>query len=230
MNTQQSPQLDTTPKMLSAGASITSAVVLLSALPWLWLSIGHFGGFAWGLFGFELVLILGCCMTILVGLGRVQVDKAFPMAVTCLIGTILVGVVFGLYVDAKAKAGDDPSILPWINRTILLRLGAIVILSLIATLDVFRRDARSWGVVFRSMIFLVPVFAAIAWLKLKGLPAATDAAGEPSPMKIIVILLAGLFIGILFSIGGHLFIRAYEVALPDSEDAIGSEKTAKTSS
>ena len=125
--------------------------------------------------------------------------------------------VFGIYVDARAVVGDDPAVGPWINRTIFFRLFTIGLLAFIATLDVYRRDARTWGMFIRAAIFLVPVFAVLGWIKVKGLPISGTTSGEPSPVAMIVLLLGGLIIGILFSIGGHFFIRSYEVALPDDQ-------------
>src|SRR5690606_38568308 len=144
--------------------------VAISALPWMWMSISKFGGFAWGIFGFEMIVLLGAIMTMLVCIGKVRVGSAFPLALLCLSGTILVGAVFGLHVDARAVVGDNPEIQPWINRTILVRLGSIALFTLVATLDVYRRDARSWGLVVRSAAFLIPVIATLAWIKVKGLP------------------------------------------------------------
>lgn len=206
---------------------VLCAICALSALPWIWMSISHFGGFAWGLFGFELIVLFGCLMTMLVCMGRVKVGMAFPMAIACLIGTILVGAVFGLYVDARAIVGDNPTIGPWVIRTVLFRLGVIGLLSLLATLDVYRRDARSWGLVIRSAIFMLPVLAVVGWLKVKGMPAVNDSAGEPSPVLMIVILLAGLIVGILLSIGGHFLIRSFEIALPESNSDPKPDKTNK---
>lgn len=180
------------------------------------MAIGKFGGFAWGLFGFELIVLAGCLTTILVCLGKVRVGVALPLAIACLAGTLLVDMVFAIHVDARAVVGDDPSIGPWINRTIYFRFAAIGLLSLIATLDVYRRDARAWGMFIRAAIFIIPVLAVLGWVKIKGLPISSTNSGEPSPVAMIVLLLGGLIIGILFSIGGHFFIRSFEVALADT--------------
>ncbi len=219
----QSSLKNASPVLLRYATLVVCVLVAVSTLPWIWMAFGKFGGFAWGMFGFELILLFGCLMTIWVSLGKIQVGKAFPMAVACLIGTILVGVVFGIHVDARAVVGDNPQVGPWINRTLLFRFGAIGVLSLLATLDVYRRDTRSWSLVLRSILFLAPVMAVLGWMKLKGMPAVADASGEPSPIRMILILLGGLILGVLFSIGGHLLIRSYEIAIPEEEP----EKTGK---
>jgi len=197
-----------------------SILVALSSLPWLFMAVGQFGGFAWGLFGFELIMLLGCIMTLLVCIGKVRVENAFPVAIACLVGTILVGMVFGIYVDARALVGDNPDIYPWINRTLMFRFAAIASLSLLATLDVYRRDARSWGLIARSVVFMLPVLGALAWIKFKGLPVVSGGSGDPKPIAMIIILLGGLILGILFSIAGHFLIRSFEIALPENAEKI----------
>lgn len=204
-------------KLIYTVAVVLCVICAISTLPWLVMATGRFGGFAWGLFGFELIVLLGCLMTLAVCMGKVQVGGGFPMAILCLIGTLLVGAVFGIHVDARAVVGDDPQIQPWINRTLMLRLGLIAFLSLLATLDVYRRDARSWGLMIRSALFLAPVLAVLGWLKFSGMPAMADSSGELSPARMVGVLLGGLVFGILLSIGGHFFIRSYEIAIPETD-------------
>jgi len=196
---------------------LTSAIVAISTLPWIWMSITEFNAFAWGLFGFEFVVLLGCLATILVCLGKIRVELNLPLAIACLIGTILVGAVFGIHVDARAIVGDNPSIAPWINRTLYFRIMIIALLSLMAVLDVYRRDARSWGLILRAALFLAPVFVLIGWIKLKGMPGVASPSGDLSPTRMVILLLSGLLVGILLSIGGHFLIRSFEISLPESE-------------
>lgn len=204
-----------TPAMINWALRAICLVVALTTLPWMWLGIGHFGGFAWGLFGFELLALLGAIVTLLVTFGKVKVGNYLPMAIACFLGTLLVGAVFGLFVDAKSVAADDPVIISWIYRTLYFRLLVIALLGLIAAIDVYRRDPRSWGLALRGVIFMIPILAAGAWIKLNGLPSTSNAAGEPSPIGMMIILLSGLGLGILFSIAGHLLIRSFEVGFEE---------------
>lgn len=211
-----------TPKLISTLAMVLCVICAISTLPWLWMATGRFGGFAWGLFGFELVVLLGCVMTLAVCMGKVRVGGGFPMAILCLIGTLLVGAVFGIHVDARAVVGDDPQIQPWISKTLMFRLGLMAALSLLATLDIYRRDARSWGLVIRSALFLAPVLAVLGWIQRSGMPAMADSSGELSPSRMIGLLLGGLIFGILLSIGGHFLIRSYEIAIPETDPESGT--------
>ena len=203
--------------MLRNAAAGLSVLAIISAIPWMYLSMGHFGGFAWGLFGFELLVCLGGLMTISVAFKRVDVGGAFPLAMACYAGTLLVAAVFGIYVDAKNVIGSNhPSYVPWVNRTVFLYLGVISLLALIAMLDVYRRNSSSWELVIRSAIFLVPVIAVLGFFQQRGFPAITDASGELSAVRMIAVILGGLFVGILMSVGGHFLIRSFEVALPEN--------------
>lgn len=230
-NTSNPSEPSPTPKPILLSVMGLCALVGASTLPWMYLGSFKFGGFAWGVFGFELILLFGCMMTILVTMGRVRVQGALPMAIACLAGTILVGAVFGIHVDARALIDENPTFQPWVNRTLLFRLGSMGLLSMLATLDVYRRDGRSWGLVIRALVFGAPVFAALAWIKMNGLPTASSAGtlgASPSPVNMIIILLGGLILGVLFSIAGHYLISSFEVALPDRTTR--PEKTNKKSS
>lgn len=191
-----------------------------STLPWIFMSFGKFGGFAWGLFGFELMVLLGALMTLLVAIGKVKVEGAFPLALLCFIGTILVASVFGIHVDARNVVGSNhPTIQPWVNRTLMLHLAMIGALSVIAVLDVYRRDARSWGMLMRSLPFVIPVLAAGIYFQRSGIPTITDANGEMSIVRMLSFIVGGLVFGILLSVGGHFLIRSFEVALPEKNEA-----------
>ena len=207
---------ESTPKGLCTLAMLLSLIAGLSALPWMYLAIGRFGGFAWGLFGFEFIVLLGAIMTIFVAIGRVRVGAAFPMAMACMGGTLLVTSVFGIHVDARNVVGTNhPDIAPWVNRTLMLYLALIAGFSLLAMLDVYRRTAQAWGLVLRAAMFLIPVLAVLVYVRSRGMPSITDASGELSVVSMIGVILGGLFFGILLSVGGHFLIRSFEVAMPE---------------
>lgn len=208
-----------TPPLLRFAALMLCALAGISALPWMYLSLGRFGGFAWGLFGFELMVLLGSIMTVMVCLGRIRVSNAFPMAIACFAGTLLVVSVFGIYVDARNVVGENnPAIQPWVKRTLLLYVAIISGLGLIAMLDVFRRSSLSLGLALRSSIFLIPLIVLGVYVKAKGMPTITDSSGELSIVRMLAMIVGGLIVGILLSVGGHLLIRSFEVALPEKND------------
>ncbi len=215
MNQPTTPACES-PAAIRYATTLLCVLIALSTLPWLWMSLGRFGGFAWGLFGYELIVLLGAVMTALVCLRVVRVGGALPLAIACLAGTILLSVIFGLYLDARNKTGGThPRTLVWVYRTMFFDAGMIVLLAMLATLDVYRRNARSWGLMLRAAAFLLPVVATLAWVRFAGGPSVASADGEMNPMKMVLVMLVGLVLGILFSVGGHFLIRSYEVAVPD---------------
>lgn len=210
---------NTTPAIYRLSTALICVVAALSALPWMFMSFGKFGGFAWGLFGFELMVVLGAVMTLLVCFGRIKVDNAFPLAVLCFVGVLIVASVFGIYVDARNVVGSNhPDVQPWVMRTLMLYIALIAGLSVIATLDVYRRSSRSWGMLLRSIPFVIPVVAAAVYFQRTGFPAVTDASGEMSIVRMLLFIVGGLVLGILISVGGHFLIRSFEVALPEKND------------
>ncbi len=220
MSSNNDNMTESSPAVYRFAVLALSVLAGLSALPWMYLSIGQFGGFAWGLFGFELMVLLGAIMTAMVCLGRIRVAGAFPLAVLCLVGTLVVASVFGIYVDARNVVGSNhPSIAPWVNRTLMFYLLIIAGLSVIAMLDVYRRSTRSWGLVLLGGIFLVPVIASVVYIQQRGMPTITDASGELNAVRMIGVIIGGLIFGIFLSIGGHFMIRSFEVALPEKTAA-----------
>lgn len=216
-----------TPAILRISTALIALVAALSSVPWMVMSLSKFGGFAWGLFGFELMVCLGAITTILVAMGRIRVGGAFPLALLCFIGTILVASVFGIHVAARSAIADNhPTIQPWVNRTLVLHLAMIGALSVIATLDVYRRDKRSWGMLLRSLPFVLPLLAAMGYFARSGVPAITDANGEMSIFRMLSFIVGGLTLGILMSVGGHFVIRSFEVALPEDLPEDLSENSA----
>ncbi|MHA7812267.1 MAG: hypothetical protein ACX94C_02580 [Phycisphaerales bacterium] len=210
---------NTTPAIYRLSTALICVVAVLSALPWMFMSFGKFGGFAWGLFGFELMVVLGAVMTLLVCFGRIRVDNAFPLAVLCFVGVLVVASVFGIYVDARNVVGSNhPDVQPWVMRTLMLYIALIAGLSVIATLDVYRRSSRSWGMLLRSIPFVIPFVAAAVYFQRTGFPAVTDASGEMSIVRMLLFIVGGLVLGILISVGGHFLIRSFEVALPEKND------------
>ena len=85
------------PIICRLAVALLGILVALSALPWSYYSLNHFGGFNWGLLGFELVTLLAGIFGILFGLGKFR--SGWAIGVTAIAGAILVAMVFGIYVD-----------------------------------------------------------------------------------------------------------------------------------
>lgn len=206
---------------------VTSVILGLSALPGIFLSIGTFGGFAWGMMGFEAVTLLAAIFGVLIGLGRFR--DGFGLALACLAGVVLVALVFGIHVDARTKIADDPDFRPWVNRMLMLRVLAVFAYAFCASAGVFARNPKCWGTAIKGIACLLPVAAIGAAYMKFGLPFEGDGSGQPNAPRVISVLVAGLLLIILISAGGHLLIRAYEQGRPKN-DAPEADRDAKTAS
>jgi len=215
------------PKSIRLLAIVISVVLGLSVLPGLYLSISEFGGFAWGLFGFEVVTLLAAIFGVLIGIGKFR--DGFGLALAGLAGAVLLALVFGIYVDARTKIADDPTFRPWVNRMLMLRVLIVFGYSFCASVAVFARNPKSWGAAMKGLACLLPV-AALAGAYIKfGLPFAGDGSGQPNALRVIFVLATGLLMIVLISAGGHLLIRAYEFGRPEN-DAPAPDPDAKTAS
>ncbi len=221
-------QLPDPPKCVRFGVILVSVVVGLSALPGMYLATGHLGGFAWGIFGFEALTILAAVFGVLVGLGKFR--DGFALALACLAGTILVAAVFGIRVDARPKIGDDPTLQPWINRMLALRMAVVFGYAALASLAVFARDRRCWVSAMRSMACLIPAALIAGGVFRFGLPFGGEAgSSEPNAARVISFLVIAMAVGGLVSVGGHLMIRAFEFGRLENETE-NAPKDAKTAS
>jgi len=202
-----------------------SALVALSALPWMWFSIGRFGGFDWTLFGFETLTLLGAVYGTLLGLGRYRAGWA--IGVTSIAGSWLVCLVFGLYVGFyRAKLQDNPDLATLAQGTLGLRAAAIALAGLLATVAVFSRNPRAWrhailGVLWGLPILIVGGLVSFeigpgAWLK----DLYTGAGGEETgALRAVAVIFTGIVAITLVSISGHLIIRAYESGRPQDAES-----------
>ena len=123
------------PGMIRMLVLFASVILGISALPPLYLSIGQLGGFAWAMFGFELVTLLAAIFGVLIGLGRFR--DGFGLALACIAGAVLLALVFGIHVDARTKIADDPALRPWVNRMLMLRVLVVFAYAFCASVAVF---------------------------------------------------------------------------------------------
>lgn len=212
--TERTPELPAPPAICRIGVAILGVIVALSALPWMYYALGHFGGFAWGFFGFELLTVLAGAFAVLLGLGKFK--QGWAIGVTAIAGSILVTLVFGLYVDfVMARKTDFPDLYPLAKNTLMGRAAIIASLFALASIAVFARNKKSFTYIIKASMCALPIIAVAAMMRTNIGPGAwlnnsLDAGSGSGALQAVVGLTLGLFFIILISAAGHLLIRAYE--------------------
>ena len=218
--TQPSFDLPAPPAFYRIAVGILGILITLSALPWMYFSLSKFGGFAWGLFGFEFLTALAGIYAILLGLGKFK--DGWAIGVTAIAGSILVALVFGLYIDFwMAKKIDFPDIYPLAKYTLTGRAISIVALFALASLAVFSRNKKSITYIIKSALCATPIVIVAALIHYDLGPGAwinttLGTSTGTGALQAVLTITPGLFFIILFSVAGHLLIRAYECGRPAS--------------
>lgn len=195
---------------------LCSAAIGLSVLPVLYVTLFAGPAKLWFSTLFELTVLGAAVVGVLAGLNRFRDGWALGLA--CVAGTLVVTTVFAT-VEVRANFRDDPSIGRLIMPYAGLRLAFAGIIAGLASFAVWRRNPRSWGLVLRAVLVLLPVGAVGAWLVLGNAGILTTPVASPGgeAVRIVGMLLGGLIAIGLVSVGGHLLIRSYEVGRPDAQ-------------
>lgn len=188
-----------------------SALVLLSALVGIGVSLFGHPQPVWAWFGFEIVVLVSAGLGVIFGLGRFRQGPAMTMVSVG--GTIAVATLFGrlaLLANLSTLATD-----PWV----IGRLLAGGVLGLGATVLVFSRDRRCWPSFIKGVLLAMPAAAAgaIGFFR-PGLIPGRDWEGLLAVLRVGGLLLGGLLVCILISVGIHLIIRAFEHGRTDPPD------------
>jgi len=223
-DTQSVTELPNPPLLCRLGVGALGVIVALSALPWMWYSISHFGAFDWGLFGFELLTILAGIFAIFFGLGKFK--EGWGIGVTAIAGSILVALVFGLYLGfILAKKTDFPDLYPLAKYTLMTRAAVITGLFIFASIAVCSRNAKSIPYIIKAALCAAPIAAVAAMLQYNigpGVWINNSLAGGSGTgaLQSILALTLGLFFIVFISAAGHLLIHAFEcgrLSKPQSE-------------
>ena len=219
----ESPELPAPPALCRIGVAILGILVALTTLPWMYYTMGHFGGFAWGFFGFELLTILAGVFAVLLGLGKFK--QGWGIGVTAIAGSILVALVFGLYVDfVMARKTDFPDLYPLAKNTLIARAAIIAALFALASIAVFARNSKSVVYIVKAAACALPIIIVAGLMRANIGPGASinnalEAGSGSGALQAVVALTLGLFFIVLISAAGHLMIRAYESGRPTPSKA-----------
>lgn len=216
-NTAPTPnELPPPPSLPRLGALLVSGLLVLSALPVLWLTVLGGDAVLWFSTVFELLVISAGVFGIFSGLGRFR--QGWALSLACVAGTVLVCGVFA-FVEIRANFGTDANIGRLLKPFLAFRVVLAGLLGLFATLAVFSRDRSCWGAFFRGVLVLAPAVGVLAWLGATGgaFLSATRATPGSEAARILMLCLGGLVLVGLVSVGGHLLIRAFEHGRADAD-------------
>ncbi|GJM19197.1 MAG: hypothetical protein DHS20C14_14100 [Phycisphaeraceae bacterium] len=217
------------PAPIRWGVLVVSAAVGLSTLAGAGYAMLGFPRPVYGTFGFEVVATVAAVIGVLLGLGKFR--TGFGLACLCVAGTFLTDAVFGLYLDANANINDAAGTRA-LNKLILARVAAAGIIAGLGGLAVLQRSGRSWGYLLKGLLIASPAIAAVgaawltttrlsagAWVSTKWSDAMGAELGTTGSMARSVAMVAGsLVLMVMFSVGAHLCIRAFEITRPDDQE------------
>lgn len=164
----------------------------------------------WASLGFSLIALVAALIGVLAGMGRFA--GGYGMTGLCVGGTIAVAAGFAM-LDFRSNLGSSATlarlVMPWVGVQ-LISAAAIVGGGGLAVLA--RRPA-SWGLIAKGLALLVPAGAILAGGYLgRGLIPEGE---NGSVVALGVLVVGGIIVGLLVSIGGHLLIRAFEFTAED---------------
>lgn len=184
---------------------LAGALALITSGAGLWVSTLGTGQVLWISAGFMVLAMLASGFALAAGLGKFA--PGFGMAALCIGGTIIVASGFAM-IDLRSNLGGTPNLarllIPWTG----VQAAASMIIVAAGGTAVLMRNPRTWRTLILGIIFL----AAAAGTLIGGI-FAWKLIPEGEAGRVIglaVLLVGGLVIGILLSVGGHLVIRAFE--------------------
>jgi hypothetical protein len=205
MATPMMTDFPTPPKSLRVLILLASAVGGLAGAAALYAAAFEASAVLWATVGFLVVLLISAGIGLLAGIGRFA--PGYGLASLCIAGGMAGSALFA-WRDLASNIGRDPRIgpllLPWLG---LEGICAVVIV-LAGGCAVLSRSPRSWGALVRGVAFLVPagVLLGAGYFGWGRIP--TEDSGRVIALSLLLV--GGIVIGALVSIGGHHLIRAFE--------------------
>jgi hypothetical protein len=196
------------PKPARVFVGAVCGLVLLSALGMIAASTLLVKDPVWVLFGFEIVIALGCVMGLLFAAGRFQDGQGLAMA--CVAGTIAVGSFLGWLGAAHHQIGTTRGDFS-LNRLLLARAAAAVVLGVVGALLVLSRNPRSWSYVWKAALTGGPILLIGAVFALKRSAVTGALSSMPGWMVGMIGTVGGILAVVLISASVHCLVRAFEL-------------------
>ncbi len=166
-----------------------------------------------GMFGFELVAAIAGALGVMIGLGRFR--EGFGLGALCVAGTFVAAALFGLYLDANANVSTAEGT-RMVKLAILAHVGCGGLIAALGGIAVLVRSRRSWGTLAKGVLIATPAVMIAAWLLRTNASALTTELGPNASMaRAIGVIIGAFLLMVLFSVGAHLCIRAFEITRPD---------------
>ncbi|MEQ8769810.1 MAG: hypothetical protein RIB60_04800 [Phycisphaerales bacterium] len=168
-----------------------------------------------GMFGFELVAAIAGVLGVMLGLGRFR--EGFGLGALCVAGTFVAAALFGLYLDANANVSSAEGT-RMVKLAILAHVGFGGAIAALGGIAVLLRSKRSWGMLIKGVLIASPAVLIAAWLQRTNASALTTELGPNASMaRAIGVVMGAVVLMVLFSVGAHLCIRAFETTRPDDK-------------
>lgn len=202
---------------------LVSLVAVVLSAAGLFVALTAVGTPIWGFFGFMVVAMLGGLFGVGLALGKPAFG--FGMGYLVVAGTVGVAALFG-WLDARTNLAGTrfggQVLLGWLAAM----GGTSVLLATVAAADVLRRSARSRVLAVKAAGVIAILAVGAVGFRLLTSPSMTTWnlltpwTGAMEVVRLAVLLFGGIAAIALISAGGHLAIRAFEVA---AEDETASE-------
>lgn len=206
------------PRLVRVGVLVFSSGLGVSALAGLGVALLAFPGVLLAMAAYEAAVVMAAVFGVLLGLGRFR--EGFGLACLCVAGTVVTGAFFGVYKDLRVNTVTPGQIRAADALLVGRVLGAGAVAGL-GALAVLSRDARSWPLLAKGVLIGSPVVVVGGWLVWTRGAALSAPVGETAgTVRTIAVILGGLVLMVLGSIGAHLCIRAFEVTRPDDQPPV----------
>ena len=183
------------------------AVATLGTSAWgIWKSLGgtHQN---WGMFGFEVVIILSAGFALAYAMGKIT--QAPGLALACIAGSIIVSAGLGLIATSMGVS----EVLR--NPIFLARIALAGGFSVLAVVEALGTCARAWNSMIKGSVLAVGSLGVIG-VGLATRSSWMASAGVLQVALIIAGILGLILMGAFFCVGVHMVIRAFEITTSEN--------------
>ncbi len=196
------------PRWAALAVRVVCGGVLISALAAAPASLMMGSRPVWGMFGFEVVIVIASAMGLFIR-GRLFRDGP-ALGLLCIAGAVMAGSGLGyLSLGGGMRGGQlgATSMLPLVGVRVL----AAGTLGLLAAGIVLSRDSGRWRTAIRGVLLLAPVVvgAGLWWVGVLD-PMVSAIGGMPGVFRALILLCVSLIAGTLLCAGLHVVIRSFE--------------------